>query len=638
MDALRATKAAFVFALGFGAAAAIPPAARADQGADAAASAHNRVVMMQRFIVSATRIEKNPWRYASVSGFEILTRASEEETDWELDALRRGLWLQNVVMPKDWHPQSPVPCTVIMDDTDLNAVPTGQIHSQPIVFHSPDDALTWGQLSDRVDLSTDPVTSFDSDAFAINSNLYGVDTDKPAYGSMSLERVYRAAPPLPKWLISGLLGPRTGIFRESFALFVGSDQGGTAGFSTPWIRGAEGPGTLWVSLDETQRLLKKLRKDKKAKIAVPSLGALFAESTPPDGSRALWESEAGLFVRWGLMGPGHKDPATSAAFLELVRRARREPVTERVFTECFGFGYAAMEEKLGAFLRTVLAQPTSVDLDMPQDFPEPNLQSATADQIGRILGDWLRMQGNSLRSQDPDLSAEFLDSAGRMLLRAYRDDNGLPPDVDPGREGGRSASSSPNSGYGSAVVMKPFVVAASHIHDPLLLAVYGLYEHDMGNDGKAREFLEAAVRAEAVRPRAYYLLAELRYRDAIAIPLGSQGRFSAQQAASILEPLQNSLRYPPESDVYRLIVETWIHCDARPSDRDIEGIVEGAALFPRNTGLTYRSAAVCAQEGYSAQAAGLIDRGLVLAMDESTRDYFMRLRSTLAEPRPGVSN
>jgi hypothetical protein len=248
------------------------------------------------------------------------------------------------------------------------------------------------------------------------------------------------------------------------------------------------------------------------------------------------------------------------------------------------------------------------------------------------------MQGNSLRSQDPDLSAEFLDSAGRMLLRAYRDDNGLPPDVDPGREGGRSASSSPNSGYGSAVVMKPFVVAASHIPDPLLLAVYGLYEHDMGNDGKAREFLEAAVRAEAVRPRAYYLLAELRYRDAIAIPLGSQGRFSAQQAASILEPLQNSLRYPPESDVYRLIVETWIHCDARPSDRDIEGIVEGAALFPRNTGLTYRSAAVCAQEGYSAQAAGLIDRGLVLAMDESTRDYFMRLRSTLAEPRPGVSN
>ena len=81
------------------------------------------------------------------------------------------------------------------------------------------------------------------------------------------------------------------------------------------------------------------------------------------------------------MGPGHVDPAMSRAFLELVRRARREPVTEQVFTECFGFGYAAMEEKLGLFLKAVLAHPTSVDLDMPGSFPEPELKPATADQI-----------------------------------------------------------------------------------------------------------------------------------------------------------------------------------------------------------------------------------------------------------------
>jgi len=47
--------------------------------------------------------------------------------------------------------------------------------------------------------------------------------------------------------------------------------------------------------------------------------------------------------------------------------------------------------------------------------------------------------------------------------------------------------------------MKPFVVSASRLHDPELLAVYGLYEHDTGDDGKAREFLEAAAKAGAVR-------------------------------------------------------------------------------------------------------------------------------------------
>jgi len=109
---------------------------------------------MQRFIVSDTRVEKNPWRYASLPGFEVLSRASDDETDWEIDALQRGKWLQGDVIPKDWRPASPVPCTVIIDDTDLDTVPTGKLHSQPIIFHSPADALTWGQLSDSVNLST----------------------------------------------------------------------------------------------------------------------------------------------------------------------------------------------------------------------------------------------------------------------------------------------------------------------------------------------------------------------------------------------------------------------------------------------------------------------------------------------------
>lgn len=52
-------------------------------------------------------------------GFEVLTRASEEDTCTLLDALRSGLWVEDKRLPEYWRPQAPVPYTVIADNTDL---------------------------------------------------------------------------------------------------------------------------------------------------------------------------------------------------------------------------------------------------------------------------------------------------------------------------------------------------------------------------------------------------------------------------------------------------------------------------------------------------------------------------------------
>jgi hypothetical protein len=621
INALRQLKVAYLFAMGLGALATIQSAACADEREDPAAAAQDGATMMQRYVVSATRIEKNPWRYASLPGFEVLSRASDEKTNWWLDALRRGLWIENAVLPRDWLPQSSVPDTVIIDDTDLETIPSSQLHSQAIKLHAPEDALTWGRFSGKANIWSDRFDAHDQDTYAINSDVYGVDI-KIADCVMGLGRVYHCAPSLPRWLISGMLGRNCGGFRESFMPILEDAPGAL-------IRRAEGPGTLWGSLDETQRLLKLLKKDKKTKIVIPPLSGLFAEVMPPDENPALWESEAGLFVRWGLMGPGQEDPAMSRAFVELVRRARREPVTERVFTECFGYGYAAMEVRLESFLKVVLAQPTSVSLEMPYSFPEAEMKPATADQIGRILGDWLRMQGENLRGKDPEMSAEFLRSSGRMLERAYREDNGLPPDASPMPQRERPANPSQNAVSGSVVVMKPFVVTATHIHDQGLLAVYGMYERDAGNDDKAREFLEAAVKAGVVRPRAYFALATLRYAEAAAKPLGAKGRLSAEQAALILEPLQGALGSPPASDAYGLFVQTLERCESHVGNREIEKLVEGVALFPRYTALAYHSALVCAQSGFIARANAMTDSGLEFATDKSSRHDFERLRSIL---------
>jgi len=628
--ALRQQMEAGLLALGLVTLALAQSAAGADPGEDAAAAARDRVITMQRFVVSATRIEKNPWRYASLPGFEVLSRASEHDTNWLLDALRRGLWIENKVMPGDWLPQSAVPYTIIIDDTDLKVAPSSQLHSRPTVLLAPVDALTWGELSETTSVSSEAIGSHDDDTLCTNYNIYGTDTGMLMDSTMSLERLSRCSPPLPKWLLAGLIGRNSGVFREAFGLLAGPDEGGPAR-----IRSAAGPGTLWVSLGETERILRMLRDDPRNDTSIEflPLSVLFAEAPPQAEGLPLWESEAALFVRWGLLGPGRRDPVMARAFLELVRRSRREPVNEQLFTDCFGFGYSVMRRQLFTFLKHVLATPTSVDWDMPSNFVSPvDLNEATADQIGRIIGDWLRMKGDFLRGADPEMSEKFLNAAGRVLERAYREDNGLPPDVDPSRGGERSSISSGDAAHGPAVVMKPFVVTADRIHDPRLLAVYGLYEHDVGNDSKAREFLEAAVKARVARPTAYVELAELRYAEAVDKPLGSEGKLSAGQAASVLEPLRMTSQLPTTSDVCNLIVGTRTNCEARLAESDVEEIVRGVALNPRDTDLAYNSALLCAQSGYSAQASKLIDKGLVFTTHEVNREYFEQLRSTLGTP------
>ena len=647
-------RASLGIAMGFGSPFAVPPAVGADPGGDVAAVEHERAVLMERYIVSATRIGKSPWQYASIPGFEVLSRAPEDVTNWWLGAHQSGLLIENAVLPVDWRPESPVPYTVIIDETDLETVPVGQVHRVPIKYEPPPDALTWGPDS-HIEMWIDRFHARDADTFAMDSNLYGVDTNDAVFGTISLERLLRCKSPLPGWLIAGLLGRDCGIFRESFApveekYYEIGHFGETR---------AIGPGTLWVSTEVTTRIVAQLEKDGwwapsnftprhqlksrapdqdpeyerkilERMIGFPSLEGLFAEVPPSGDNRLLWESVAGLFVRWGLMGPGHEDPAMSHAFLELVQRARREPVTEQVFTGCFGFGFGEMRRKLENFLNEILAKPTSVYVAFPSSFPEVRMKEATADQIARILGDWLRMQGDSLHEIDPSMSAEFLGSAGRMLERAYREDNGLPSDVDPSPEGERSAGPSPGAAYGPAVAMKPFVVSATRIHDPGLQAVYGLYEHDVGDDRKAREFLEAAVKAGVARPRAYLVLAEIRYAEAAARPAGSGGRLSAPQAASVIELLQASPKNPPVLEACGLMAETWAHCEAKPAAGDVGRIVEGVALFPRSVGLAYHSAIACARGGYATQASGLIDEGLRFATEKRDRERFERLRSTLA--------
>jgi hypothetical protein len=591
--------------------------ARADEAtAKAEAAARQGAYRMQRFIVSAARVDK-PWRYAQVPGFEILSRASPQATAAMLDSLQRGLWLQNDVLPKEWLPKPPVPYTIIIDDTDLTTIPLGQPHSSSINLVSPVDAESWGPLAQGALIWSDQLPAYDGDTLAFSTNVFGIDMAGMTYGSVSMERLGRCAPPLPKWLIAGILGQNSGVFREGFVPLISKGM-----FGPGWIHAATGPGTIWISLEETKRLASQ------PTVTVPPLADLFSETPPSAENVAVWESEAALLIRWALLGPGSENPVLVQAFRDFVHRSSHEPMTEALFKQCFGYGYDKMESDLAIYLKTVVGKPLTIQLDMPSGFPKPILFPATPDQIGRILGDWLRMEGVSLREKDPDVSKDSLYFAGRTILRAYREDNGLIHHADPAA-GVDEPSPTPLPASGPATALD---LSADKVRDPRLLSVLGLYAHDAGNNKKAREFLGAAAVDGVTRPRVYFVLAELRLKLAIGKPEWRDGKISASQASTILVPLRVALQAAPSADAYRLLVDLWAHSEAKPSEQDVAELATGVDSFPRDMELTYNTALICAQHGYPKVASKLIEKGLLFATTDANRQHFELMRESLDLP------
>jgi hypothetical protein len=170
--------------------------ARADEDEQLTGALRDRALTMRSFVISATRIDKNPWRYGTVAGFEVLTRASDHDTEWLLDALQRGAAIEDQIIPQEWLPRPAVPDTIIIDDTDLSRIAVRQRHTQKIDFQSPEDSLTWGRWSKKVSTWSDRFESHDVGTYATYTDVYGVDTVSPVC-FMSLRRVLRCTPRFP---------------------------------------------------------------------------------------------------------------------------------------------------------------------------------------------------------------------------------------------------------------------------------------------------------------------------------------------------------------------------------------------------------------------------------------------------------
>jgi len=563
---------------------------------------------MQQLVVEAAHAD---WRYLSCPGYEVVSRCDAVDTKWFVAGFFRSLELQDELLPAHFLPTQTVPLTAILYDRKPDPTQSGKNLVPTPMEVSPATGPSWGTLQNISTLSGH-VLAQDRDTVAFATNLWGswrkVNPDSTpifADGGLLGSRLLRRGPVPPLWFIAGLTQPYglARVIPERSALII--------------------PGAVWVSPGQAQadleaannRALSTARQSVRSapedvvslqpfvttghsQLLLLPLQEIFRERRADEGAPSrLWMAEAALFVRWGFFAD-QNNPLHRLNFLRFVARADSEPLTEAIFQECFGFGYGEMESRLAEYLTAangnLIHTAYRVIPFWPPPLPTVINRPATDAEVARIVGDWERMTGLKLRARRPDLSRLYLHHAGDTLRRAY----------------------------------------AAGSRDPTLLAVLGLYDHDAGDDASARLMLEAAMKAAAVRPAAFLLLARLRLAAAQSHPGGPEGKLSAEQVADVTAPilaLKDLTAWSLAS--YQLFAEVQAQSALRPAPADIAILALGVGLFPRSASLIKSAALVCAQWNYPQRASEFIGAGMKFA-DDHTLAEFDALLTSLQKNRP----
>jgi hypothetical protein len=159
----------------------------------------------------------------------------------------------------------------------------------------------------------------------------------------------------------------------------------------------------------------------------------------------------------------------------------------------------------------------------------------------------------------------------------------------------------------------------------------GLCEVDAGNDSAARGFLEdAATRTPQLPPRASFELARLRFAALKTQAKSQDVRLSSQQADPVLKPLLSALEQdPPLPEIYDLLAEVWSVGTEPPTRAQLAMLESGVRLFPHRAELLSRTAELNLRHGFPDTARWIINLGLTLAPDASTRARFESLQARL---------
>ena len=528
-----------------------------------------------------------PWRYAQMPGFEILSRCGDSTTRDLAEAHFRLHRLLALLLPDRLQLSFAVPKAIIFYDEELQPAASREViasmlqraakNPAPVELLSVDP----GRFALRGPMVPSPTSRrinflpnlrlWDKDAMSVFTIVRdgAFDSDR-----LMLTRdyvsylLYNRTPELPWWFVSGVLGLYEHTEYDTSSLTLGP--------------------ITWISEQQTDAL----KKDPKTAPAPLPLAEFLSgvplHATPAGEARyQIWMAQSALFVRWALDGrtPGQRD-----AFWNFVDQAA-DGVTPAAFERCFSIDFATADAQLATYLPTAVRKSLTLRPVRPLKAPPFALRNASDAEIARIKGDWERLEVGFVRSRTPELAEKYLEQARRTLHRAYDRD----------------------------------------VRDPRLLAILGLCECDAGDDVAAREFLEVAARLGPLRPRAAYELARLRFAEADANPEGEGGRLSVAQVLRVFTPLFAVREQAPAlPEIYELIAQVWGRSAYQPTRGHLAVLYEGVRLFPRHGQLVYRTAALYADQGFTAEAKELVRLGLLVATGDAERKRFMELQTQLA--------
>ena len=512
------------------------------------------------FEVKDTRLLPPPesWRYAEVPGFEILSRISERETKRFVQDFLLLQEVIDVIMPGLTRGHVAVPTALILCGRGKGFdefVPAAQTEERygmnSLFFKNPERAAI--------------VIDFAISELRFNTQEETVESDP--YRSFYIEyfrfliRRQMAQPP-PPWFEEGLV-----------QLF------GAIDFTKKWITFAQiGDGFGAEKLGDFNHILSR-------RAIMP-----MAEMLRPEGPRArtrYWKAQCYAFVHMCLYGMNGK---YQKGFIQFLTRLSTEPLTEKLFQECFKKTYKQMALELRGHVEFTVYKAMRFEAKKGQQLPEPPpavLRDATDAEVGRIKGEVLRLGGRGEESHN--------------------------------------------------TLIAPYVRGE---RDPRLLAALGLDELESGRADRARKFLEAATQAKVVRARAYLELARLRLGEARTTPGAPNGQLDAAQVSSVLTPLFTAMKQPPPmAEVYSLVADAWSLSAVAPQPEHLGVVIEGVKRFPRNTELLMQATMLATKRGFPAEATALAERGVKISRDPGEQDRFRMLAAAVARdtaPAPAV--
>jgi hypothetical protein len=594
-----------------------------------------RVVELPPLVVEDTKIPPR-WRYATLPGMEFLACCNDDLTLQLIETVQRMMQQLDQFVPPQLRLRLDTSVSYVLFDEktklqgaaeivagigrDATLKPTASARNQPSIRE-----MAVRQIPNFRFWDLDKLSVF----FVMEEDLMGSGalTLTPGFVRYLLEK---RTPALPGWFIEGMmvLYGTAKLEGREIRWRTLANPVRTPGVQDPSV--VLGPAT-WISPEETRLIRKKSGAWRPRLLELPEM---FNSQPPPnpevkpmtsrreaeaerregfvkndgvvvlaplvvnggpqssDEERRerylLWRSQAALFLRWAL---DRDEPEKRAALWRFVEQASVRNVTPADFEAAFHLGYAEATTALLEYLPRATDVWSTVVLRFPQITPMPDveLREPTTAELARVKGDLERLEVGFLKEAQPQVAAHYEAQARRTLRRAY--DKG--------------------------------------VRDPELLAVMGLCECDSGNDAAARPYLEAATKAGVVRPRAYYELARITYNALRA--WDGEARFSAKQTAELLQLLFTArTQSPPLPEVYQLIASVWSRSEVAPQRAHLGVLDEGVRNFPANLGLVYATAKLNVDNGFGAEADGLIDYGLRVLVEGPDRELFRQLKAQAA--------